>query len=72
MYVYLFILYYLYYSAYRASDRIPRYSELMNLQRKWNDGAILQVAVVDHGDISFYSFNNVNIQELIPFDSLHE
>lgn len=61
----------LYCSVYRASDPIPRYSELVNLQRKWNDGSVLQVAVVDHGDISFYSFNGVNIQELVPFDSLH-
>lgn len=61
-----------YYSTSRSSDPIPRYSELVNLQRKWNDGVSLQVAVVDHGDVSFYSFNNVNIQELVPFDSLYE
>ncbi|KFM74268.1 tRNA-splicing endonuclease subunit Sen54, partial [Stegodyphus mimosarum] len=43
----------------RSTDSIPKYSELVLLQRKWNDNASLQIAVVDNGDINFYSFNNI-------------
>ncbi|GFS41233.1 tRNA-splicing endonuclease subunit Sen54 [Trichonephila inaurata madagascariensis] len=50
----------------RSTDPIPRYSEIASLQRKWNDSAFLQIAVVDNGDISFHSFNSISLPTLIP------
>ncbi|XP_054724582.1 uncharacterized protein LOC129234584 [Uloborus diversus] len=52
----------------RATDPIPKFAEIVVLQKKWNDGAILQLAVVDNGDISFYSFNSIQLPRLIPHD----
>ncbi|GIY34717.1 tRNA-splicing endonuclease subunit Sen54 [Caerostris extrusa] len=49
-----------------STDPIPKYSDIAILQRKWNDGAFLQLAVVDNGDISFYSFNSLLLPVLIP------
>ncbi|GFR22367.1 tRNA-splicing endonuclease subunit Sen54 [Trichonephila clavata] len=50
----------------RSTDPIPKYSEIASLQRKWNDSAFLQIAVVDNGDISFHSFNSISLPSLIP------
>ncbi|KAG8197657.1 hypothetical protein JTE90_001586 [Oedothorax gibbosus] len=53
----------------KTSDLVPRYSELAFIQRKWNDGAFLQVATVDNGDVSFASFSSITLQQMIPFES---
>ncbi|GFU35547.1 tRNA-splicing endonuclease subunit Sen54 [Nephila pilipes] len=50
----------------RSTDPIPKYSDIVVLQRKWNDSAVLQLAVVDNGDISFHSFNSISLPPLIP------
>lgn len=50
----------------RSTDPFPKYSDIAVLQRKWNDSAFLQIAVVDNGDISFHSFNSISLPSLIP------
>ncbi|GFW03590.1 hypothetical protein TNCV_3988091 [Trichonephila clavipes] len=49
-----------------STDAFPKYSDIVSLQRKWNDSAFLQIAVVDNGDISFHSFNSISLPTLIP------
>ncbi|CAL1279103.1 unnamed protein product [Larinioides sclopetarius] len=50
----------------KSTDPIPKYADIAILQRKWNDGATLLIAVNDNGDISFQSFNSISLPLLTP------
>ncbi|KAF8791926.1 uncharacterized protein LOC129968635 [Argiope bruennichi] len=52
----------------RATDPMPKYVDLVILQRKWNDGATLLIAMNDNGDISLQSFNSVAVPALTPHE----
>ncbi|GBO06654.1 hypothetical protein AVEN_251862-1 [Araneus ventricosus] len=52
----------------RSTDPIPKYSDIAILQRKWNDGAALLIAVNDNGDISFQSLNSISLPLLTPHE----
>lgn len=52
----------------RSTDSFPKLAEVVSLQKKFSDMALLQFAVVDCGEIAFYSFNDVSLPTLLPLE----
>ncbi|XP_076337320.1 uncharacterized protein LOC143239751 isoform X2 [Tachypleus tridentatus] len=49
-----------------AEDAVPTLADVVVLQRNLCDNVPLQFAVVDNGDLAFYSFHDVSLPSYIP------
>ncbi|XP_022249728.1 uncharacterized protein LOC111087424 [Limulus polyphemus] len=49
-----------------AEDAVPALADVVVLQRNLCDNVPLQFAVVDNGDLAFYSFHDVSLPSYIP------
>ncbi|ELT91160.1 hypothetical protein CAPTEDRAFT_229033 [Capitella teleta] len=47
--------------VYRQSEMVPDLSQIVKLSELYEDNVLLQWAVVDNGDVAFYSFNQIDL-----------